>query len=313
MSDKVLELCDATKDFGAIRALDGVSLSVDAGEVFGFIGPNGSGKTTAIRTMLGFYRLSSGSVRVFGLDPLRQFAAIGPKLGVMLEQPGLNGSLTAREYLAYFGGMFDRSRPEVSARSDELLRAVGLFDRGDHLLKTYSKGMRQRVTLARCLLNRPRLLILDEPFDGIDAETRRDILKLIPEIVRGDGTSVFITSHNLPEVEKVCDRVAILKKGRVLACDRVDDLLGRHGSVPQVVIRLGQAVESDRLSALLDYRSYDPKTLEVTLDTSAHNGKTRDKALKVLVENSISVAEITETHSRLEDVYFSLTEAGERK
>lgn len=308
MSSQVVQVREVVKTFGRVEAVRGVSFEVGAGEIFGFIGPNGSGKTTTIRTMLGFYKPDSGTVRVFGQEPRRAFGQIGPRIGIMLEQPGLHAHLTAREYLEFYGGLFELARREARARALELLELVGLSERAGHRLGTFSKGMRQRVTLARCLVNRPELLILDEPFDGIDAETRRDILQLIPRVAHDDGTAVFVTSHNLPEVERTCDRVAILHQGRIAACERTPELLRRKDRA-YLQIRLSQPVPSETIHRILPEAVYDAEAAELRIDVAAHNGHTRDVALRALVENSISVRDMREVEASLEDVYFALTEA----
>jgi ABC-2 type transport system ATP-binding protein len=307
MSTTIVEFHDVWKKFGQIEALRGITFSVQAGEVFSFIGPNGSGKTTTIRTLLGFYRPHQGSVLVFGRDPLKDFSRIGPSVGVMLEQPGLYDHLTAAQYLEFYAGLFGIPPAQFAGRGRELLRLVGLEDRSGHLLGTFSKGMRQRISLARCLINRARLLVLDEPFDGIDVETRRHILDLLPSLARNDGASVFVTSHNLPEVEQISDRIAVVSKGRVVGLDRPETLRRQLDKKNTLVIKLGAALNNGDIKTILPQSTYDPSRLELRVDLGGSE-LTRDQVLKRLIDRGISVASMNEEISTLEDVYFALTQ-----
>ncbi len=312
MSTTVVEFNDVWKKFGHVDALRGITFGVEAGEVFGFIGPNGSGKTTTIRTLLGFYRPHQGTVRVLGRDPLKQFGEIGRSVGVMLEQPGLYDHLTATEYLEFYAGLFGVSPSRFGGRAGELLRLVGLEDRAGDLLGTFSKGMRQRISLARCLVNQARLLVLDEPFDGIDVETRRHILDLLPSLARNDGASIFVTSHNLPEVEQISDRIAVVSKGRIVGLDRPEVLRRQLDRKNVLVIKLGGALNNGDLKKVLPRYTYDSDRLELRIELD-RTELTRDQVLKHLVDRGVSVAAMTEEVSTLEDVYFALTSAGKEK
>lgn len=312
MSTTLVEFHDVWKKFGQVDALRGITFELKAGEVFGFIGPNGSGKTTTIRTLLGFYQPHKGAVRVFGRDPASQFAEIGPSVSVMLEQPGLYDHLTAAEYLEFYAGVFGVPPSQFADRGRELLRLVGLEDRAGHLLGTFSKGMRQRVSLARCLINQARLLVLDEPFDGIDVETRRHILDLLPSLARNDGATIFVTSHNLPEVEQISDRIAVVKKGRIVGLDRPEVLRRQLARKNVLVIKLGGALHNGDINKVLPQCTYDSNRLELRIELGQAE-LTPDQVLKKLVDRGISVAAMTEEVSTLEDVYFALTSAGKEE
>lgn len=306
MSEICLEFQDVEKRFGSVQALKRVSFNVSKGEIFGFIGPNGSGKTTAIRIVLDYLRPDSGVVRVFGHDPAVKFSSIGPRVGVMLEQPGLHDYLTAEEYLEFYAGLFDLSKPEAATRCHKLLQMMGLSDRAGDLLRTYSKGMRQRVAFARALLNQPRLLILDEPFDGIDAETRRDLLHLIPRVAGEQGTAVLLTSHNLAEVEQVCHRVAVVKEGRILACDRTDTLRRSVQKQTILVVRFSRSVPDEEIRRIFPNAQYVLEGDEMKVEMT-ERGMSRDEVLRQLLDNGVSVAGLREEEMTLEDVYFTLT------
>lgn len=306
MYDPYLTFYAVEKRFGKTQALDGVSFAVGAGEIFGFIGPNGSGKTTAIRIMLGFYRADQGEVRLFGQDPAVAMSSIGPRVGVMLEQQGLYDHLTATEYLELYAGMFGLRRPESAQRLRDILALVGLSDRAGDRLRSFSKGMRQRVAFARSLVNKPLLLIMDEPFDGIDAEARRDLLQLIPKVVRERGVSVFLTSHNLAEIEQLCDRVAVIKKGRILACDSTNALkTNRHPSAV-LVVKPEAATSFSDVERILSGLKYELQEDVIKVDLGASN-MGRSDVLRLLLDHGIGIECFREEQASLEDAYFSLT------
>lgn len=302
-----IELRQVAKCFGVVRALAGVDLHVNPGEVFGLIGPNGSGKTTTVRVLLGLYKPDEGSASVLGADPWSEFARVGPHLGVMLDNPGLHWTLTAIEHLEFFGGLLGHARREVRQRATELLEVVGLAGRACSRLKTYSKGMQQRVALARCLLGDPQLLVLDEPFDGVDAETRRDIQRLLPRLAAEKGVASFVTSHNHHEIERICNRIAIIHQGRIVACDETEALLRSNSRRDVLVIELSERVLAAEAAELFPGCVYDEGSGILRIDLGAV-GTTREQALARIVDRRIAFRRIEQERQSLEDVYFSFTE-----
>ena len=212
-----------TRAFGETKAVDGLSLTLGAGEVMGFLGTNGAGKTTTIKMMLGLLAPTSGSVRVFGGAP--SDPRVRARIGYMPEVATYYPYLNARELLAFYGGICGLDAKTVRARTDELLAAVGLADAAKRPLKTYSKGMLQRAGIAQALLNDPDLLVLDEPFTGLDPLARIHFRELMRSL-RDRGKSIFFSSHELGETELLCDKVAIMKKGRCVYQGPVKDLAG---------------------------------------------------------------------------------------
>ncbi len=209
----VVEIKDVSRSFGSVRAVDGLTLSLGEGETVGFLGVNGAGKTTTVKMMLGLIRPDSGRVSVMGGDPTDP--EVRRAVGYMPEIAYYYPYLNARELLAFYGGLSGMSRGEVRARSAELLEAVGLADAAKRPLKTYSKGMLQRVGIAQALLSDPAILILDEPFTGLDPLARIQLRELFRSL-RDKGKTVFFSSHELGETELICDRVAIMKQGRCI-------------------------------------------------------------------------------------------------
>jgi ABC-2 type transport system ATP-binding protein len=203
-------------------ALDGLDLSVGAGEIFGYLGANGAGKTTTIKLLVGLLHPAAGSAFLFGRDARDPEAR--RRVGFMPENPYFYEYLTAAESLDFYGALADVPRAERKTRAGELLEFVGLSDTADVRLREFSKGMRQRLGIAQALVNRPGLVILDEPMSGLDPVGRRQVREAILELRRG-GATVFFSTHILSDVELICDRVGLLVKGKLTACGAVRDLL----------------------------------------------------------------------------------------
>ena len=212
-----------SRRFGDVLAVDGLTLSLGRGEIMGFLGANGAGKTTTIKMLLGLIRPDSGTVEVLGGDPVD--ATVRARIGYMPEIAYYYPYLTARELLAFYGGLCGMDRKAIRARTNELLETVGLADAAQRPLKTYSKGMLQRAGIAQALLHDPALLVLDEPFTGLDPLARihfRDLMRALRE----QRKSIFFSSHELGETELLCDTVAIMKKGRAVYQGPVRQLAG---------------------------------------------------------------------------------------
>ena len=221
---KVLSAEGLSKRFGDRVAVSDVSFEVAAGEILGFLGPNGAGKTTTIRMLVGLARPDSGRIRIFGSDLSGHFVEAMKHVGSIVESPDLYRYLSGRENLLHFSRML----PDGAAtRIEELARLVNLEGRLDDKVSSYSLGMRQRLGIAQALLGNPDLLILDEPANGLDPAGIREIRQLIRSLAHERGLAVFVSSHLLAEVEQMCDRVAIIHRGRTLAAGSVQDLLER--------------------------------------------------------------------------------------
>ena len=221
--DSVVEIRGVSRRFGDVMAVDNLTLSLGAGEIMGFLGANGAGKTTTIKMLLGLIRPSSGTVSVLGGDP--SDAKVRAKIGYMPEIAYYYPYLNARELLAFYGGLCGMDGKTIRARTDELLATVGLADAAKRPLKTYSKGMLQRAGIAQALLHDPDLLVLDEPFTGLDPLARIHFRELMHRL-REQGKSIFFSSHELGETELLCDKVAIMKAGQAVYQGPVRQLAG---------------------------------------------------------------------------------------
>lgn len=226
MENLVIEAQNLTKRYGDFVAVDGVNLALHAGEVFGLLGPNGSGKTTTILMLLGLTEPTSGTVRVLGYDPQRQPLQVKSRVGYLPDQVGFDDELTAYENLAYIARLNGLRHP--AGRIEEALTRMGLKEVADKRVKTFSRGMKQRLGVAEILLKRPQVVILDEPTLGLDPEAAREFLQIIRDL-KHDGITVLLSSHLLHQVQQICDRVALFHRGRIALEGRVEELAQQVG------------------------------------------------------------------------------------
>ena len=223
MSSAVIEAIGLTKRYGKHVAVDRLNLNIEEGEVFGLLGPNGAGKTTTILMIMGLTDVTEGTVRVLGLDPARQPLAVKRHIGYMPDSVGFYDTLTARENLGYTGRLGGLPRAVLERRIEETLERVGLSDVARQKVKTFSRGMRQRLGLADALLRSPKIAILDEPTSGLDPQATQEFLELIRDL-KQDGITIILSSHMLEKVQAICDRVALFNGGRMALCGSVTEL-----------------------------------------------------------------------------------------
>jgi len=228
--DEIVKIDNLRVEYGGPRpkvAVAGLNLTVNAGEVFGFLGPNGAGKTTTMNVLLGFVNATAGAAALFGVNVREPIAR--KRIGYLPEQTYYYKFLTAEEILRFYAKIFGIAKNEIEARIDAVLKLVELEHARKRQIKTYSKGMQQRVGLAQALINNPDLLILDEPTSGLDPIGRMQVRAIILRL-KNEGKTVFFSSHELGEVETVCDRVAILSQGELKAEGRVSDLTRKYNA-----------------------------------------------------------------------------------
>jgi len=281
-------------------AVDGLDLSVPEGGVFGFLGPNGSGKTTTIRCLLGLASPSKGSCRLLGVDTPGSLASVIDRVGAIVESPVLYPAFSGRRNLSLLGGLYGIPKH----RTDDVLERVGLADRADDRVKSYSLGMRQRLGLAAALLKDPALLILDEPANGLDPAGMVEIRQLLRSLA-GEGRTVFVSSHLLAEIEQTCDHVAILTRGRLITSGPVKDVISAGGG-SRVTVKLDEPAHIDAAIAVLAAAGFEARrevsAIVVNVDPS------RSSAVNhTLGAQGIWVRELRPDEVTLEDVFLQLT------
>ena len=315
----VLVAEDLTLSYRGWTALRGLSFALERGHVMGFLGPNGAGKTTSIRILTTILRPTSGRFTIDGIGSDRP-AMIRPRIGVLPETLGLPNQITGEEYITYFARLYGWRGSAARSHGRALLTSVGLRDRAASLIRTYSHGMRQRLGIARAMVNDPVVLFLDEPTIGLDPLGQRDLLGLVREIARTRGAGVVLCSHALSEVEGVCDDVVILSAGRVVASGSVEDVLARartsgmrHGAVRLQVPAASIAHATQLLGAMPEVAGVEvggaERQLEVELaiQTSVGDGVPANRVLDVLVSAGVPVLTFEVDGSRLEDAFMHLT------
>jgi len=242
-----LETRGLSRSFGDLLAVDAIDLQVPRGSFYGFLGPNGAGKSTTIKCLTGLLRPTSGSMTILGLDPLRDPVAVKRLVGVLPEDLALFDRLTGGETLSFIGRVHGLERAEIETRRGELLEMMDLRESAGALVADYSHGMRKKLALAAALLPAPKMLFLDEPFEGIDAVASRQIRNLLLSFVQSGGT-IFVTSHILEIVERLCDRIGVIHRGKIVAQGPIDALRDEAGTgttLEQLFLGLVGADESD--------------------------------------------------------------------
>jgi ABC-type multidrug transport system ATPase subunit len=218
---------DLRKVFGEFTAVDGVSFKVEFGTTFALIGPNGAGKTTTLRMVSGLIRPTSGSITVLGGDP--SVGGVRSKMSILPEDAGVYEKLTVYESIYYYGLLRGLSRSEAEMRTERLIRVLGLEDKHDEYGSKLSKGLKRKTLLGMCLVNDPQLLVLDEPTDGLDVRSAKNVRDILGKLA-GDGKAIIVTSHNMSEIRSVADTIAIMDKGRIVVQGEAEKLLAEYGS-----------------------------------------------------------------------------------
>ncbi|MFS8095683.1 ABC transporter ATP-binding protein [Lentzea alba] len=308
MSGVSLEARELSKWFGSRTAVDSVSFAVQEGEVIGLLGPNGAGKTTTIRMLSTILSPTGGDFAVAGVPSSRP-ADIRARIGVLPESAGYPAFQTGLEYLMYHGRLFGLSRAEARQTAVRLLKQVGLADRAQSRIATYSRGMRQRLGIARALVNNPSVVFLDEPTLGLDPAGQREILTLVRTIAEARGTTVVLSTHTLPEVEQVCSSVLILNQGKVLASGSVAEVTSTEAAGHQSGRLRVPPEEMARAAEVL--RRVPGVSVEVLKDVvTVTSADGMNNALSAVLDAGLTVVAFEVDGARLSDAFLAMTRGG---
>jgi ABC-2 type transport system ATP-binding protein len=311
LSESALETHELTKAYGEVRAVEALNLAVPPGLVLGFLGPNGAGKTTVIRMLTTVLRPDAGTFSVAGIPHTRPIQ-IRQRVGVMPESAGYPERQSGEEFLRYHARLFGHTRESARATAASLLEEVGLADRARSAIGGYSRGMRQRLGIARALVNEPAVVFLDEPTLGLDPSGQRQVLGLIRQIAEARGATVVLSTHLLTEVEEVCGRVVILNRGRIVADGTVAEIVRRAAAPRQGRVQVppettGRALEALRARGILATEDSRPGQVELSLRSDAAEEDVL-AALRALLDARIPVLGLELEGGRLSDAFLAMTE-----
>jgi len=309
MSDDIISLSHVNKELGKRQILKDVTLAVKQGDIFGYLGPNGAGKTTTIRIILGLMRASSGQVSVLGHDV--QVDKTRRKIGFVLEADGLYDNMTATDNLKYYAQLYDVSQP--SSKVLEVLKLVGLSDRAGDKVATYSKGMRQRLALARAMAPDPELLVLDEPTAGVDPTGQIEIRQVMLDLIHRQGKTILLSSHNLDEVQRVCDRIALIHKGEIKLYGELDKLQrerGQGGVEIETASEIPPSILTE-LQALPGVSIRDQRGKMLTLNVAASVDVS--SIVTLLAGRGVKIEQFKKQAASLEEMYTTIVKEAEQK
>jgi ABC-2 type transport system ATP-binding protein len=300
----IIELDSLSKRFGELLAVDAVSLSIAEGEIFGLLGPNGAGKTTTISMLVTMKKPTSGSARVNGFDVVHDADGVRRSIGIVFQDPSLDEELTAYENLELHAAMYGVERKARRKRISEVIRTVELEDRLHDVVKTFSGGMRRRLEIARGLLHYPKILFLDEPTIGLDPQTRKHVWDYIKKLKREHGITVVMTTHYMEEADSLCDRVAIMDRGKIIALDTPEGLKDSLGGDMVVV----KTPDAKRLEAAVKGIAKKCKVDDGSLSLSLAQAERKMMGIMDIArENKIDVQSISMHKPTLDDVFLHYT------
>jgi len=310
--EAVIEVNDLERTFGEQKAVDGITFQVAAGEVFGLLGPNGAGKTTSVRLLNGLLPPSGGSARLFGLDPARQGEDVRRKTGVLTENPSLYERMSARDNLIFFGTLAELEEGRLERRVLDLLTFFELEPRANDKVETYSKGMKQRLALARALLHEPPLLFLDEPTSGLDPEASQQVHELITSLSH-TGKTIVLATHNLNEAQRLCDRVGIMNKGRFLAVGTPAEFAHKLWPATWLDVTLWKASAEPFVSVAKEFGgTRQAEGRDTSLSVQLESEGAIPEFVRFLTARGAPILRVNPREHSLEEIYFTI-QNGEAK
>ncbi len=294
-----------TRDFDTVRALDALTLAVPSGIVFGFLGPNGAGKTTTIHLLLGLLEPTEGRAEVLGFDTVNEAERVRAHTGALLEHTGVYEQMTAQDNLEFYGRAYGMPVDDRQARIEELLVEIDLWDRRKERPVKWSKGMKQKLALARTLLHRPRLVMLDEPTAGLDVMAAKAVRENLEALAAREGVTVFLTTHNMNEAERLCSQVAVIRAGQLITVGHPDELRAQAGK-PQIEVHGRNFSEEARvlLEAQPSVQRVETQNGHWKIELSSSDGSS--ELIALLVSAGVEVEEVRKGQASLEDVFVTL-------
>jgi ABC-2 type transport system ATP-binding protein len=291
---------DLRKRYGQVEAASGVSFEIQEGEIFGLLGPNGAGKTTTVECIVGLREPDEGQIEICGIDARRRPQDVKEKIGAALQTTALQDKISPREALRLFGALYrDRAEPQ------QLLDRFALAEKADAPFDSLSGGQRQRLALALAFVNKPELVFLDEPTAGLDPRSRRELHEEIARMKR-DGHTVLLTTHYIEEAERLCDRVAIIDRGRIIATAAPRELIARSRATPSVTLVTTRPIDCDPLASLPGIQDLVCDGVSVRF-RSRHVASTLTELMRRLDTQGVELAELHLLRATLEDVFLELT------
>jgi lipooligosaccharide transport system ATP-binding protein len=298
----VISARDLVKTYGDVNAVDGITFDVPAGESFGLLGPNGAGKSTTMRMIGGVTQRTSGQLDIMGLDPEKQGPEVRAHLGVVPQQDNLDEELRVRDNLIIYGRYFGLSRSYLSQRADELLEFAQLEDKARARVDSLSGGMKRRLTIARSLINDPKILLLDEPTTGLDPQARHVLWDRLFRL-KEQGVTLVLTTHYMDEAEQLCDRLVVVDKGKIMAEGSPAELIRKHSSREVLEVRFG----ADRNLAVADRLGGTGDRIEVLPDRVLVYSENGEESLEVIRGRGLHPITSLVRRASLEDVFLRLT------
>jgi ABC-2 type transport system ATP-binding protein len=307
MSSFAIRTMQLSRDFGPVHAVDSINLEVPTGSVFGFLGPNGAGKTTTIRLLLGLLEPSGGQGQVLNYDLSSQADLIRQHCGALLEYNGLYERMTAEDNLEFYGRVWQMSSAERRMRIQEMLKHLSLWDRRKELVRDWSRGMKQKLAVARALFHHPALIFLDEPTAGLDPLAASALREDLDTLAKQEGVTIFLTTHNLAEAEKLCDQVGVIRQGKLLAVGTVDSLRSSNGS--HKVVITGSGFGEPVLAVLRSQPEVNSVSrTDGRLIIDLNQDRSTASFVSLLVNSGAQVEEVVKSKASLEDVFLTLME-----
>src|SRR4030066_2187121 len=302
----VIETFKLTKSFNSLTAVGELNIAVESGEIFGLLGPNGAGKTTTISMLCTILKPTSGTARVNGFDIVKEATKVRKSIGIVFQDPSVDDRLTGKENLYMHANLYGVPPGEQKSRIDKVLKLVELEDRADYILRTYSGGMRRRLELARGLIHFPKVLFLDEPTLGLDPQTREHIWTYVRELKKTHDITVVLTTHYMDEADKLCDRIAIMDYGKIIALDTPQ---GLKDTLAGDVIAIKASNLEELAVHVIEKLGLDKtKRVNDSLEITVRNGKNlMPRIMELATENKIFVESILLREPNLEDVFLYYT------